>query len=417
MILRLAFVISAVVLCSGSAQAISKGRQCLQACPGLIAFCTSVGQARGFGDLSKGCKKSVLKRCKQEGVGACQAFCGDGTANGTEACDGSDFAGATCATLGKAGGSLACAADCTIDSRGCTSTCGDGTKDPGEDCDQADLGGTTCQNKGFTGGTAVCTPACRIDLSDCSTTISVELPVSLPAGNVVWEEFTANSGGFFVGDAQLAIPSRFDAYDGLWKVSVNGTFYNPGSTADLTVTSRGRELAGSPVTLSGVEVSQVFTSFDAADVLRTVVTFHNPTGADVPLAITAGGNFGSDFDTMIEGTSSGDASFDQADRWLVTSDVGMPPLDPVNVLVFFGPGTVSAPVTASLVIDEVVANFALTVPAGATRRLLFFSALASDPTGGLAAAATFDTKASVEAAGLLQGLTAAVRAEIVNWGL
>jgi hypothetical protein len=49
------------------------------------------------------------------------AICGDGVADGDEACDGVDFRGATCSTLDASwiGGSLDCSAQCTIRTTGC----------------------------------------------------------------------------------------------------------------------------------------------------------------------------------------------------------------------------------------------------------------------------------------------------------
>jgi Concanavalin A-like lectin/glucanases superfamily/Domain of unknown function (DUF2341) len=45
--------------------------------------------------------------------------CGDGVQQAPEGCDGTDFGGATCASLGFSGGPLACTSDCTVDETGC----------------------------------------------------------------------------------------------------------------------------------------------------------------------------------------------------------------------------------------------------------------------------------------------------------
>jgi hypothetical protein len=66
------------------------------------------------------------------------AVCGDGAAHGAEVCDGADLRGATCASLGHAPGTLACAADCTgYDATACT-----GNYDPAN----ARFTGTVCFN-------------------------------------------------------------------------------------------------------------------------------------------------------------------------------------------------------------------------------------------------------------------------------
>ncbi|MBX7080548.1 MAG: hypothetical protein K1X88_15220 [Nannocystaceae bacterium] len=55
------------------------------------------------------------------------AMCGDGVMNADEECDGEDFGGSSCESLGYAGGSLSCAADCTtLDLSGCLGCGGPG---------------------------------------------------------------------------------------------------------------------------------------------------------------------------------------------------------------------------------------------------------------------------------------------------
>lgn len=58
--------------------------------------------------------------------------CGNGVAEGAEACDGTDLKGETCAKLGGyTGGTLSCSAACSLDKSRCT-TCGDGVCGEGE---------------------------------------------------------------------------------------------------------------------------------------------------------------------------------------------------------------------------------------------------------------------------------------------
>ena len=52
---------------------------------------------------------------------------------GTEACDGTDFGGATCADEGLSAGTLYCTPDCSVVTSGCTN-CGDGVADGCDDC-------------------------------------------------------------------------------------------------------------------------------------------------------------------------------------------------------------------------------------------------------------------------------------------
>lgn len=55
-----------------------------------------------------------------------------------------------------------------------TSYCGDGTLDAGEDCDGSSLGGNSCTTVGFGSGTLACGPGCRFDTSAC-------VPTAFPA--------------------------------------------------------------------------------------------------------------------------------------------------------------------------------------------------------------------------------------------
>jgi hypothetical protein len=97
--------------------------------------------------------------------------CGNDEQQGDEHCDGDDLAGATCENLGFDSGNLSCGADCTFDTGQCTgSGCGDGTVDTGELCDSANLNGQSCDTvgMGFTDGVLSCTADCVFNVSACT---------------------------------------------------------------------------------------------------------------------------------------------------------------------------------------------------------------------------------------------------------
>lgn len=98
--------------------------------------------------------------------------CGDGVAEGTEECDGDDLGNATCVGEGFDGGELGCnPTTCTFDTSGCTTDpiCGDGVIDTGEECDGTDFAGATCLTLGHTGGDLACSPAtCLYDETGCT---------------------------------------------------------------------------------------------------------------------------------------------------------------------------------------------------------------------------------------------------------
>jgi hypothetical protein len=114
------FALAVLVLVTGPAAAASRAKQCRKACGGAIAACAELNAAFGFGDVTRGCAKGILKRCRHEGTASCGAFCGNGIKDGNEACDAADLGGATCASLGFVSGTLACTATCDLSTAGCT---------------------------------------------------------------------------------------------------------------------------------------------------------------------------------------------------------------------------------------------------------------------------------------------------------
>lgn len=100
--------------------------------------------------------------------------CGNGVADGSEACDGTDLRGLSCETLGLGLGTLACRFDCQdYDVSGCSNIgCGNGVAEPGEVCDGLDLDGQTCASLGLPGGSLACLPGCAgFDTSGCVPTL------------------------------------------------------------------------------------------------------------------------------------------------------------------------------------------------------------------------------------------------------
>ena len=147
--------------------------------------------------------------------------CGDGTVNGSDACDcgnagspctAAQLAGNTCASFtspsGSAysGGTLACLSpnNCAFDKSGCT-YCGDGTRNQGEACDGDDLASQTCSGLGFSSGTLACTNACAFDTTNCTAvpnpltichTVNLNIPDNDATG--VTDVITINDAGQIV---------------------------------------------------------------------------------------------------------------------------------------------------------------------------------------------------------------------------
>jgi hypothetical protein len=72
--------------------------------------------------------------------------------------------------------------------------CGNAVVDPGEDCDQGNLGGATCATEGFAGGTLACGAGCVFDTSGCSN--------ACPGGQT-----TSVSGTVYAPNGTLPLPN------------------------------------------------------------------------------------------------------------------------------------------------------------------------------------------------------------------
>lgn len=146
----------------------------------------------------------------------CQAaFCGDDVKEGDEECDGPDFGGETCQSIGFEGGDLSCNTDCTYDTSQCTgeqcivvpkgkcncngacsskeqeyvdgggvcadcpvTLCGNDVIEGSEVCDGTDLGEETCMTLGYDYGNLACSGDCNsFDTSDCHYNVTGTLEV------------------------------------------------------------------------------------------------------------------------------------------------------------------------------------------------------------------------------------------------
>lgn len=134
------------------------------------ATCASINGAGWTGSLS--CTGS----CQTIGSGGCSPpapICGDGIKNGTDSCDGADLGGANCSSVMGAGytGTLSCTGGCIFNTTSCNPpgpVCGNGAKEVGEGCDGSDYGGATCASvlgAGYTGSLSC--NACSINSNAC----------------------------------------------------------------------------------------------------------------------------------------------------------------------------------------------------------------------------------------------------------
>ncbi|MEP7356161.1 MAG: hypothetical protein ABI847_02850, partial [Anaerolineales bacterium] len=232
----------------------------------------------------------------------------------------------------------------------------------------------------------------------------------LPSGSV-----DETVPGLAVHDASAGL--RTDAFDYGLELWVNNQIYAP-----TEVTSTTNKLDFGSETMSGLNVAaQYFVAFNS-QTLRELVTLENNSASPISRPVYWASNLGSDGDTVIEDESHFDGMFTTADRWIVNDD-GATNHDPAVTHVFFGPGVPA--VTASSVATSVFlaqgstngvgATFNVTIPAHATRYLMFFSQLNEDPSlAGDNARDMFDANPP-NGGDLLTGVTHAMQLHILNW--
>ena len=153
----------------------------------LVALCVLSGY------MMTACENDCDKTCDSSDCNctACEneeGYCGNGTIELGEHCDGVNFAAATCATVMGPGctGELTCST-CKIDTSHCTcpvpetKLCGNGKLDSGEQCDKTNFGTATCESMmPGSSGQLQCKDDCMIDLTGCSQS---EPPVPVLCGN------------------------------------------------------------------------------------------------------------------------------------------------------------------------------------------------------------------------------------------
>lgn len=229
-----------------------------------------------------------------------------------------------------------------------------------------------------------------------------------------------NPGGLNILDATSPGGDN-DAFDNGWNIFINEALFNAGDVVDIT----GTTVTAGPVPMSNLNVTVEYYFSTTAGLGRIRPIFSNPTGSPITVRVEVPVNFGSDDATVYETTSSGDTVVTTADRWVISSEGS---LGEYNTTVMYGPGAPA--VTPSAYTTTVFncysthglgATFLVTVPAGATRSLVFFAGLGAitrttdSLAGAISAAAAFDGPLAALPAEWLTGLDATALSEVLNW--
>lgn len=228
-------------------------------------------------------------------------------------------------------------------------------------------------------------------------------------GGFVWDVDGAADGALVDGTA--------DAYERMYTLSVGGAAYSAGG-APAAVDSSGRRITTASRALAGLDLRRrVFvppvTSWwgDASTgFARYEEILTNTSGADITVSVVVGGALGSGADTVRTGSSSGDLVLDGDDDWFGTDDVDALG-DPSLAHVMQGDG---APSRASFALTGGSPSWAwsVTVPAGSTRRVVYFAVQAIDRAHAEGLAERLRLWSIPDQ---WDGLTAGELAEVVNW--
>ncbi|HEX5636512.1 MAG TPA: hypothetical protein VFY78_05460, partial [Gammaproteobacteria bacterium] len=232
--------------------------------------------------------------------------------------------------------------------------------------------------------------------------------------------FVAPGSGFGISTGTTANGNDF--YDGGMLLAVDGVaFVNPDSTVDLT----GNTVTTDTVTniIPGVNAQIKYTFMTTRATVRAVYTLTNTTGSAISTSAMVYGNLGSDGSTTVQATSSGDAVIEDADVWIITDDnTTVSPTsdggDPTSTFATHGANATVVPVTAQKPgagDDYFGYRYDVTIPAKSTVRIMVFNEMSNDVPTALANASDYESANAADAAGLLEGMTAAELETVVNY--
>jgi len=179
-----------------------------------------------------------------------------------------------------------------------------------------------------------------------------------------------------LGAGQL-LQGPANAFDGLNRLQVNGIDF---TSVGVTVADSGRTLMTRVATVGALEVSREITVPDSGneDFVRTIEVLHNPSpDTAVTVTVKIVGNLGSDTQTNVFATSSGNTTVEPTDRWIGTDDGDANGGTPALIHYIHGPvGLV--PSSIDVIEDNITWSYNIIVQPGQTVRLAHFTIVAND---------------------------------------
>ncbi|MBW7864850.1 MAG: right-handed parallel beta-helix repeat-containing protein [Candidatus Hydrogenedentes bacterium] len=231
----------------------------------------------------------------------------------------------------------------------------------------------------------------------------------LQDGNGYWWDFSADGS---VADGSPTPLESSDSFDGAMRLRVNGQLF-----ADTASQAQdGRMIITGPQTVGGVLVTRrAYVPDTPGQGWACFLEYlENPAPAPVNVTVQVTGNLGSDGATTVTASSSGDAVFTPADRWVASDDANNGGGDPSLSFNYWGAG---APVTSTAVFlpasqENYYVEYPVTIPGESTVILMHFCAQNPNDAAAAATAAYLDGLPPAT----LVGLNAAY-GSVINWNV
>jgi hypothetical protein len=219
----------------------------------------------------------------------------------------------------------------------------------------------------------------------------------------------------------------FDSYGGMY-LSLDGQTFKHYNTPDqdaCTLEENGRDInfPDDVTTVPGLALGRSFYVPSAGLAFaRYVDSFTNTTDSAKTFTYQWGGSLGSDDNTKIEGSSSGDLLLDASDQWVNTYEDYPNSTDPALTTVWDGGGTPAAQASVAgrwdiaykdhaPSTDDIGVAYTVSLAPGETKRFMHVTAMRETRTESAAAAAAI----AAEPPELFTGLSNAETDTIQNW--
>lgn len=231
----------------------------------------------------------------------------------------------------------------------------------------------------------------------------------LQDGNGYWWDFQANGA---IRDGSAGADDAVDSFDNAMRLAVDGvTFPEAAQRYEMA----GRMLITGPVTLSGLNVTRraYVPNTAGAGWACFLEYLENPGAFPVTVDLRIFGNLGSDGNTRVTASSSGDAVFTPGDRWVASDDANDGFGDPSLNFNYWGSGAAIVPsaVFWPASQENYYVDFpGVTIPATSTVVLMHFCGQNANDAAAAANAANLDGLPAAALAALN-----ANRAPVLNW--